>query len=121
MGGKALTTLTQVRLPRAAYLQMQSRVLPIVSSLYERAAVPHFLPTKPDFGDLDIVVAGPRAGQKDPVSVITTHFKSAQVVKSGPTTSFDVDGFQVDLISCSVDEFDATVAFLSWGDLGGII
>ncbi|KAJ3041428.1 hypothetical protein HDV00_009408 [Rhizophlyctis rosea] len=115
MGGKALK-IPLKRLSRADFHALQSRVLPYVSTLYAHTAVPHSLPTKLDFGDLDILVTRPQV--HDPIPQITTHFKSREVLRNGPITCFEVDNFQVDLIYVKPELFDTGMMYFSWGDLG---
>ena len=66
MGGNAFKQLLpQATFPRMhpkVYYTLKANVLPIVKAFYAYAIVSPEAPEKADFGDLDIVVAGPRDG-----------------------------------------------------------
>ena len=66
MGGNAFKQLLpQATFPRMhpkVYYTLKAQVLPIVKAFYAYAIVSPEAPEKADFGDLDIVVAGPRDG-----------------------------------------------------------
>jgi len=66
MGGNAFGAVLQAssfpRLPPAVYAALKSRLLPKIQSLYLFVAIPTEAPEKPDFGDLDFVVACPKPG-----------------------------------------------------------
>jgi hypothetical protein len=66
MGGNAFGAVLEAssfpRLPPAVYAALKSRLLPKIQSLYSFVAVPAEAPEKPDFGDLDFVVACPKVG-----------------------------------------------------------
>ena len=119
MGGKALKTVQTNRLSKSELSSLQSRLLPIISLHFHKYAVPPYLPTKQSFGDLDILVAGPKSSLA--IASIISHFRSKESVTHGAVTSFEVDGFQVDLISVPEREYEVALGCLSWGDLGAMI
>lgn len=63
MGGNAFAAVLKgssfPRLPPAIYAALKLRLLPQIQSLYTFVAVPIETPEKPDYGDLDSVVACP--------------------------------------------------------------
>ncbi|KAJ3033672.1 hypothetical protein HK097_004759, partial [Rhizophlyctis rosea] len=121
MGGKALKELTTLsRLAPQQLQSLQSRVLPIVNKHFIKAGVPHYLPTKESFGDLDILVAGPKSREGNPIDDILSHFKPKHIARHGNITSFALDDFQVDLIWVPYLEYECAYGFLSWGDLGAM-
>ncbi|KAI8816053.1 uncharacterized protein EV422DRAFT_331398 [Fimicolochytrium jonesii] len=116
MGGNALKTCVTRRLPIGDYRALIARLTPYVSMLYERTAVPHSVYDKQDFGDLDILVAGPKVN--DPAGRVADHFRSKERTRAGPVTSLEVDEFQVDLISVPLAAFDYAFAFYNWNGFG---
>ncbi|KAJ3029454.1 hypothetical protein HK097_005797 [Rhizophlyctis rosea] len=119
MGGKALKNVPTNRLSPSDFQTLQSRLLPIISTHFRKSAIPPYLPTKQSFGDLDILVAGPKSPTAH--ASIISHFQSKESVSNGGVTSFEVDGFQVDLISVPEAEYEVALGYLSWGDLGAMI
>ncbi|KAJ3151628.1 hypothetical protein HDU86_006047 [Geranomyces michiganensis] len=91
--------------------------MPFVSTLYDRVEVPQSVFDKQDFGDLDFLVAGPKVAE-DPTALVLQHFHSKERVRSGPVTSMDVDGFQVDLITVPLPAFDYALTFYNWNGFG---
>ncbi|KAJ3209895.1 hypothetical protein HK099_008401, partial [Clydaea vesicula] len=90
-----------------------------------------------DFGDLDIVVSSTPEEIYDKIAAIALELRSKEIVKNGPVTSLEVDNFQLDIISTSLDSvdiyekkktsnlcrgnFQMTVDFMSWGDTSTLI
>ncbi|KAJ3082782.1 hypothetical protein HK102_001461 [Quaeritorhiza haematococci] len=124
MGGKALRNCKLRRYVAADYDVLQQRVLAIVSKHFDKYDVPRFLPTKKDFGDVDVVVCS----AADPpeysriVDAIAQEFGSKEIVRNGPVCSLEFEEFQVDLIKTrTCEEFRMTVSFMSLGDLGTLV
>ncbi|KAI9460045.1 hypothetical protein F5148DRAFT_274148 [Russula earlei] len=65
MGGKAFVSrlphATFPRLSPAIYASLKSTLLPRLAPLFEYVDVPHEAPEKRDHGDVDFIVARPRA------------------------------------------------------------
>ncbi|KAH0586057.1 hypothetical protein H2248_007331 [Termitomyces sp. 'cryptogamus'] len=87
MGGRAfLATLGPglfPRIPLPVYNALKNRLLPRLQALYRRAIVPREAPEKLTFGDLDILVTGPRpsnltSGQTDVPHTILRDVLGAQ-------------------------------------------
>ncbi|KAI0822245.1 hypothetical protein BC628DRAFT_1327609 [Trametes gibbosa] len=64
MGGNAFKALAGAfpRMPPAVYNALKAALLPPLRPLYTHVVVAHEAPEKADYGDLDIVVSGPREG-----------------------------------------------------------
>ncbi|KAL6302787.1 hypothetical protein BKA93DRAFT_736030 [Sparassis latifolia] len=66
MGGNALKTLLPTasfpRMSPTVYRSLKAQLLSRIQPLYELVAVPREAPEKVDYGDIDLVVAYPRAG-----------------------------------------------------------
>jgi len=117
MGGTALN-VTTTRLSREEYLRVQDEVVGILNSAglsCRVTAIPAYN-TKESFGDLDVLTS-------DKVSIedITKVFNPTEIVVNGPCTSFDFQGFQVDLIYTPLEHFDFSLAYYSWNDLGNLV
>ena len=140
MGGNAFaTTLPNASFPRMSpnlYGALKARLTLLLQDLYSHVVVPQEMPGKADHGDVDFVVYGPKEGitiEDVRAALGATHC----VIPNGnhmcnfaiptqslqPTSSDAVAIYnQVDLeVCCSVEEWERTVFFRSYGDLGMIL
>ncbi|TBU47768.1 hypothetical protein BD309DRAFT_998116 [Dichomitus squalens] len=101
MGGNAFKRLlphaTFPRMHPAVYNALKAQVLPIVQSFYAHATVSPEAPEKADFGDLDIIVAGPRDG--------LTHEEVRAALRA--TCSIPQEGNRTSNFAIPVDAFEA--------------
>jgi hypothetical protein len=151
MGGKAFLSLlpdkTFPRLTPTVYASLKSSLLPRLTPLFQYVGVPHEAPEKPDFGDVDFVVACPNAdighgGIKNALGASACipsaqpdgrgshHFalRLADVVPSQTTgaeqaTAETSDVYvQVDVnIRKDVQDWENAMFFHAYGDLGMIM
>lgn len=135
MGGNALKNTQTRRLDRAEF----DAVAAAVSAGLQRAfpssrvaAIPAYK-TKADFGDLDILLSTEgmvAAGGGERLRELAVNaFHATEIVKNGSVLSFDFrgsadqtdPGFQVDVITSPDAEFDFSLAYFSFNDLGNLI
>jgi hypothetical protein len=143
MGGHALKQCQLRRYSKVEYNALKTAVLPQILQFYSHAKVPHELPTKETFGDLDVIVHGrkpqPSSSEIDPIQQLSKLWNSKEVVANGPVTSVEKDDFQIDIIEIQgpkfaspfrtkplTDEgrlkyFQAAVDYMSWGDVGSLV
>ena len=126
MGGNALKKLgiDTKRIPRAQYCELEAEVREILERYFEHVDVPHQLPSKPDFGDVDFVVCAPKAQRtyEHIRTALCQEFGSKASVVNGNVISFEYKDFQCDLIHFPThSQQQACVAFFSWPDLGNIL
>jgi hypothetical protein len=97
MGGHALKDVDVVRLPARLYMGLAERVVArltdgvLFPGLHARA-IPA-LRTKPDFGDLDVLITHPDPDwgfDEAHRAALTAAFRPTRVVTNGPVLSFDV-------------------------------
>ena len=142
MGGNAfkhlLPNASFPRMPSPLYYSLKAQLLPIVQSFYAHATVPVEYPDKPDHGDFDFVVTGPREGlQHEEVKAALR--ARCSIPQEGnrisnfavPLSSFATESglhedpdalFQVDVNVCEDHEqWKRTSLFQSYGDLGFFI
>jgi hypothetical protein len=75
---------------------------------------------KESFGDLDILYTS--RGTRLPMpQIIKSIFGDVEVVANGDCTSFDYNGFQVDMIFAHEDHFNFAYEYFNWNDLGNFI
>ena len=121
MGGKALS-VESARLQRSEYEPVRDAVM---EKLWQH--LPHKRKTdikayasKPDFGDLDIIIEGPF----DPIAIANA-LGASEIVRNGDVTSIGIMTnaglFQVDLIKIESDAYEFARRYFSFNDLGNLI
>lgn len=122
MGGQAIKNTPVRRYQRAEYEVLKDKVIAQLQAdfpLRKIAAIPAYR-SKESFGDLDILFEdSPRA--LDLVSYLTERFQPKEVVRNNHVISFAYQEFQIDLIGSSREDFDISLHYFSWNDLGNII
>lgn len=123
MGGNALKSIQTHRLDASEYHALVPKVLEIIRSVVGNKrplCVIDAYRAKQDFGDMDVLMGsdGLRADYKD---LLEKEFKSREVYRNGAVTSFDFDGFQIDLIAIPDEKFAYAKAYFSWNDLGNLV
>ena len=144
MGGKAFNALLPdasfPRMPPSFYFALKQRLTPLLEQFYSQVTVPPEAPEKVDYGDIDVVVCGPREGlthEELKNALGATHGIALQGSRGMhqfaiPLASTDLEAvdpsvagpafFQVDVSVCEDgDEWGRAVLFTSYGDLGIIL
>lgn len=114
MGGTALG-FQAARLTQEQFERVSSTIVDrLRGTYYKRVELPRPRPGKDSHGDVDILVS-------DPVQVFDAQrvFGSTKVVRNGPSTSFEYEGHQIDIIHAS--QMDFARFTYSFGDLAMII
>jgi hypothetical protein len=123
MGGNALSAET-IRLPAQRYREVEERVLHKVRDMLPgiRADAIAAYAGKPDFGDMDILLA--EHPDCEPVA-LSQKLGAQEIVRNGEVTSFGLpmaEGvFQVDLIIVPEASFDFAMRYFSYNDLGNLL
>ncbi|MCJ1258649.1 hypothetical protein MMC24_006482 [Lignoscripta atroalba] len=130
MGGKAFThgisALSTPRMPPTIYIALRDKYISLLSTLFAEAASPIEAPEKDTYGDIDILVCGP----KSPASIpsLTAALNSKSTVGNGVTASFAVpypdsavDYVQLDLHVCGPSTFRWELFTHSHGDLWNLL
>jgi hypothetical protein len=116
MGGRVFPDQTR-RISRAEYEMCANSVVSDLSSAGFRASLVPSYRLKENFGDVDILVAGPAS----PLPVVTTMRDYRKHSKNGECLSFLKGDVQVDLISVPSDEMSLALAYFGWNDLGNLM
>lgn len=114
MGGRAFGGLMP-RLDLATYRRICATLQVGLQPFFRQVEVPRCLPTKRDFGDVDLLVAG-RTCPFDPQH----HLGSSMMVRNGNVLSFEFEGYQIDLLQ-SEDITDMHRFFSDYGDMGMLL
>lgn len=141
MGGNALKDVGVVRLPAHLYADLAERVVArladgVLFPGLQARAIPA-LRTKPDFGDLDVLITHSDQDwgfDESRRAALTAAFQPTRMVSNGPVLSFDVAApgdeaapehagarFQVDLIRVDSEAFGFALGYFSYPDLGNLL
>lgn len=137
MGGNALSSSGATRCSRDVALKVLedflARFVGITGSHVSDARVEPIAAYrhKPDFGDLDVLVDSRVFQSMSPLSIVEAlsinYGKSLPWVKNGPVLSVglplpgDDQCLQLDLISTPATEFDFSLGYFSWNDMGNLV
>lgn len=137
MGGNALASSGATRCSREVALQVledfQARFAQITEHLGSAARVESIAAyrQKPDFGDLDVLVDSRVFQAISPLAIVEglsiSYGSTLPWVKNGPVLSVGLplmgDGqcLQLDLISTPAAEFNFSLGYFSWNDLGNLV
>ena len=125
MGGNALKDVERVdKGLYETYCREISDILPREFGVLTRFAIIPSYRSKKTFGDMDILVCNSylTEGWRERLNA---HFcgigERNDFVKNGPVTSFNFNGFQIDIILSNAEDFDFSLGYFSWNDLGNLI
>lgn len=123
MGGNALS-VTTTRLPAKLYGMTADYVITKLDAAFigrRKAVIPSYA-GKPDFGDMDVLVAG--GVGYDPRHA-AAFLEATEAVHNGDVTSLGLrikEGvFQVDLIKVPAESFDFALRYFAMNDLGNLL
>lgn len=126
MGGNALKNCETRRLQKAEYLVLVERV---INDLKNELSEPNwdrrvknipYYTSKEDFGDADILIDSCML-PADWVDRMVKKWDSKETYSNGDCVSFEVDGFQVDVIKSPSQEYEFAYNYFSYNDLGNLI
>lgn len=123
MGGNALS-VTTTRLACKVYNMTADYVMAKLDAAFidrRKAVIPSYA-GKPDFGDMDVLIAGGDGYNPHHAAVF---FNATEVVRNGDVTSLGLplkEGvFQVDLIKVPAESFDFALRYFAMNDLGNLL
>lgn len=123
MGGNALSVKT-TRLSSDLYDALADLVIARLDSIFpgrRKMLIPSYF-DKPDFGDMDILIAG---GDGYNPHDAARELGAVEVVRNGDVTSIglsiDQGIFQVDLIKVPPESFDFSLCYFAMNDLGNLL
>ena len=114
------------RRPRGEYLEIEAEVRAVLDALVgDGYRIPRYYASKPDFGDLDVVVSSAAidalGGWEAFRSAITTGLGVTASQSTGHVYSTVVREFQVDYFVREADVFEATANYLAFNDVGNLL
>ena len=120
MGGNALSVPSR-RIERSEYILLESKVLSKVREKYIDVRTIKFFESKPDFGDMDILIAKQGETNELIVQYIKEAFDTKEVVCNTDVISFELEGFQIDFIFMDPSNMEAAEFYFSYNDLNNLI
>ncbi|WP_020560868.1 hypothetical protein [Thiofilum flexile] len=122
MGGQALKNTFTRRYERAEYYVLREHILTQLRTDFpaRKIAAIQAYRTKDSFGDLDILMDTDDLNL-DLSDYIHTCFKPHELVRNTNVYSFDYQQFQIDIIGSPSEDFDISLHYFAWNDLGNII
>jgi hypothetical protein len=122
MGGSAIKSTPIRRYNRAEFDNIAQHMIERLGKHFKNVGVPLFYRNKPDFGDLDILVSTDgfnyRGGMRE---FIQDEFNPNEIHHNANVWSFDFQEFQIDIITCSSENFQINLDYLSWNDCGNLL
>lgn len=120
MGGLALKNTYTRRYSRAEFDAVSAELLETLRKHFKRADIPLFYSSKESFGDIDIILSMD-GFNGNLYEYIQETFKPNEIFPNGNCYSFDYKEIQVDLITCSDDNFESNYHYLAFNDLGNMM
>jgi hypothetical protein len=120
MGGNALTVPSR-RITKDEYLVLESKVFEKLRQRFSDVRNILYYRDKKDFGDMDILIAKDGTNNEDTRNYLLSEFGSKEVVCNTDVISFELDGFQIDLIFTEPDDMEAAAFYYSQCDANNII
>ena len=126
MGGNACKNLGVKRKGRKEYESISFDVLQKLKTLpfFSNVFIPKELKSKLSFGDCDVVASfnpNSKVSTNEVKEKIIELFSPSKIIHNGGVFSFPYCEFQIDLITCSHENFDTFYHFYSYNDLSMII
>lgn len=118
MGGNAFEGLR--RLNATDYQVYEPQVLRQLQRLYQQFAPLRYYHQKPDFGDMDVVVAGEPVSRRVFEDFLAS-IGADDVFYNGSIYSFRYADFQVDLIHVAPELFEVAQFYFGYNDLNNLI
>ncbi|MGZ8887937.1 MAG: hypothetical protein ACXW1D_00095 [Halobacteriota archaeon] len=122
MGGNALKNCTTRRYDAEEYFELANEVGYRLSTLFADTPMMDIKAyrNKQSFGDLDLVVVSDSLPDNWVFEVVN-NFSPREFVKNGNVLSFEFKEFQVDLIATPFSEYETSLNYFAYNDLGNLL
>ena len=128
MGGNALKNTETRRYQRDEYLLLEAEVLNKLRQDFpgRRIEAIRAYREKDSFGDMDVLLENDNIHQdlynfRDLGRYVIERFQSKQAVQNGGVVSFEYKQFQIDLIGTPSKDYETSVNYFAWNDLGNLM
>lgn len=118
MGGNALSFETR-RVKRDEYFVLVNEIREKLSSIGETrfSDIPAYR-TKPDFGDIDILICSDRSDRRKWIQEL---FRPKEIYHNSDCFSFDYKNVQVDFIFAKPENYETSLKYFQFNDLSNIM
>lgn len=122
MGGNALKNCNTRRYSKQEYEVLGYNIVCHLQDMFPKCAVEVIKAynCKETFGDLDILIESNYL-PTDWVESVKGCFKPKEMVKNGNVLSFEYEEFQIDLIVTPSEQYDTSVNYFGYNDLGNLL
>jgi len=120
MGGNAIKNA--IRLNAKDYFKLSKEMTTRISNIFPDSRI-RLLPAyknKDSFGDMDLLVESNGLPEYW-MDLVINEFKVNEFTDNGPTFSFGVNQFQIDLVFVPTHYYDNALSYYSWNDTGNFI
>lgn len=128
MGGNALKNTVTRRYQRDEYLKLEAQVLAKLRADFPNRRIEAIKAyhQKDSFGDMDVLfenddIQYDLCNFRDLRQYVIERFASKQAVQNGGVVSFEYQEFQIDLIGTNSTNFETSVNYFAWNDLGNLM
>ena len=119
MGGNALNIETR-RYEKKEFYEIMLEVGAMLSSKGIESDVPAWYRNKETFGDLDVLIRSSTV-EGDILDVINEVFKPNEIYNNNNVKSFDYKDFQIDFILVGDENWETSMFYFSYNDLGNFV
>lgn len=122
MGGNALKNCETRRYDADEYFELANEVGYRLTTLFADTPMMDIKAyrNKESFGDLDLVIVSDSL-PSNWVAEVVNNFGPKEFVKNGNVLSFEFKEFQVDLITVPFSEYDTSLNYFAYNDLGNLL
>lgn len=120
MGGNALKIAKTRRYQKKEYLDLVLEFRTILNNLNITSEIPAWYSNKDSFGDLDILIKKSSLNN-DVYSLIQKRFKPTEIYCNNTVYSFDYKEFQIDFILVEDENWETSINYFSYNDLGNLM
>ena len=120
MGGNALKVPTR-RYEKEEYEIISHEVIGMLKSYGITAVIPKSYRNKDTFGDLDVLILSSTITKADIMEIIEYLFNPNEIYNNNNVKSFDYREFQIDFILVGDENWNSSISYFSYNDLGNFI
>ena len=119
MGGRALKNTFTRRYEAMEFHTLAIEMNLLISDIFERSYIFKSWNDKKDFGDMDVIIQ--LKPNQNPLEIIKDIFNPSEIYHNGNCFSFDYKELQIDFIITAEENWDTSLVYLKYGDLGNLM
>jgi len=119
MGGNALKNTFTRRYEAIEFHALATEMNLLISDIFERSYIFKSWDSKESFGDMDVLIQ--LKPDQNPLEIIKDIFNPSEIYHNGSCFSFDYKELQIDFIITSEENWETSIVYLKYGDLGNLM